>query len=171
MRRAPWKIVPRIYREIIVRSRPYYLLSIWLRKNPPNKKSFTIKQVADELGISRIGAQAALSKYREHSKIFVKYVPFPKPLTRGVQQWSHALDRLHSYGFFMVNPREYHSKHWVEPTFRQFEDYNARYFGEAIHRGKYRLQDAVAFSLAIDGLDVRKELAATYRKQTMLESF
>ena len=71
----------------------------------------------------------------------------------------------------MISPRDYLSRHWVEPTFRQFEDYNARYFGEAVHRAQYRLQDAMDFSMMIDGIDIRKELETTLKKRGMLEGF
>jgi len=155
----------------VVRSRSYYLLSIWLRRNPPNEQAFTIRQLAEEFDLGEMAVRQTLNKYRTHSKLFLKYIPIPDRLKNPEEEWNWAIERLHRQGFFMISPQEYLSKYWVEPSFRQFEDYNARYFGEAVHRAQYRLTDAVDFSLMIDGIDIRRELEATLKKRAMLESF
>ncbi len=171
VRRAPWSGVPAELREITVRSRAYYLLSMRLRKYPPNKQAFTVKQLAEEFGVNPMYMFQTLNNYRNHSKIFLKYIRVPQAIQKPAEEWNWAIERLHRRGFFMICPQQYHSKHWVEPSFRQFEDYNARYFGEGIHRIEYRLRDAITFSMAIDGMDVRKELEATLKKRALLESF
>jgi hypothetical protein len=144
---------------------------MWLRKTPPNEEAFTIKQLAEEFDMGVMAVRQAMGKYRTHSKLFLKYIPIPDRFKTPAEEWDWALDRLHRQGFFMISPRGYLSKWWGEPTFRQFEDYNARYFGEAVHRAQYRLTDAMDFSMMIDGIDIRKELEATLKKRAMLESF
>ncbi len=170
VRRAPWSRVPAILREITVRTRSYYLLSTWLRNNPPNEEAFRIKQLAEDFDLGEMTMRQTLNRYRAHSKLFLKYIPIPNRFKNPAEEWNWAIQRLHHDGFFMINPREYLSKFWVEPSFRQFEDYNTRYFGEAVHRAQYRLEDAVTFSMAIDGIDIRRELEVTLRKRAMLES-
>jgi hypothetical protein len=170
IRRAPWSRVPPLFRRITVNSRVYYLLSMWLRSHPPHTTPFTVKQLANEFAVNTMYMFQTLNKYRHHSKLFLKYIPIPSTIRKSTDEWNHAIRRLHDDGFFMISPEKYHSKYWVEPTFRQFEDYNARYFGEGIHRVQYRLEDAVTFSMAIDGIDIKKELAATLTKRAMLES-
>lgn len=159
-------------REIVRPSPTYYHATQWLRKHPPNEEQFTIRHLAADIGFGIGSVRIALRKYRNDSKVFLKYIPIPSRIKGAEEEWNWAINELHKrQGCFMVQPDQYHSSNWGEPTFRQFEDYNVRYFGEGLHRIQYRLQDAIDYNLTIDGINIRKELSENLKKQAMLSDY
>lgn len=170
VREAPWPHVPRSLQKIHRTNRFYYLLTIWLRNNPPNEKTYTLRQLSEEFDVSVGYIRFIVCDYRLDGKIFLKYIPKPKGIDGAEQEWKWAIDQLHKQGFFLVNPVQYLSPSWGEPTLRQFEDYTTRYYREAVHRAVYRLRDAIDYSLQIDGIDIRKELGEELRKKALIES-
>jgi hypothetical protein len=108
-------------------------------------------------------------KYFFDSKFFLAKIIIPDEIVRDEKTWEWAIKELYKEGFYMVQPLAYHSGLWGEPSFRQFEDYDANYLREAFNRAFYRLQDGATFGLTFDGLNIRKELDYIKGRQKMLE--
>jgi hypothetical protein len=168
VRRNPWSNVPTNLREIRRQNTYYYLLSIWLRNHPPTKKHFTLNQLSEEFSVSVGYIRSIVNDYRLDGKMFLRFLP--KPSGTPQAQWNYAIGQLHRDGFYFVNPIQYLTSSWGEPSFRQYEDYINRYFGEAVQRAINRLDDALEFSMAIDGIDIRKELGEQLTKKALVQS-
>lgn len=167
-REYPWSIVPPIERRIVRRSRIHWLLTRYLRENPPTKQSFRIKNLAEEFGCSWMSLYQNLRTYSNDSKRFLKYIPVPIKIAEEEKSWEYAVEKLHEQGFYFVQPLEYHTGNWGEPTFAAFEEYDTRYLKEAFNRVFYRIRDAKDFNLKLDGIDVRKELKYVQKRLDML---
>lgn len=170
VRSHPWSGVPSSLQNINRTSFLYYRLTQWLRKNPPNKKTFTLEQLSSKFNTYTGYVRHVVNEYRLDAKIFLKYIPKPTSLKSPEKEYNWAIDQLHKQGFFLVNPLQYHSKWWGEPSFHQFADYTYRYYKEAVHRAIYRLEDALYLSLPIDGIDIRKELTHQLHRKAIVES-
>lgn len=153
--------------------RAYIQLYFWLQEHPPNKIAFTIAQVADALDISQGMAYQVLRQYRMDSKLFLKYeceyLLKTHPELSDEALWNEALASLHKQGRYFISPRLYLDSHWVEPTFYEFETYNATYFGQNARSLAYRITDAIDFSMAIDGINLRDALIEVRELIAMLE--
>lgn len=168
-RRYPWDTVPVRLRVKKRTSRLYYLLTMYLRENPPDITPFRIRTLMDEFGTSYASMYQTVRNYFFDSKYFLGNIIIPFEIERDEKTWEWAIEELHKEGFYMIQPLAYHSGLWGEPSFRQFEDYDANYLREAFNRAMNRLQDGVTFGLTFDGLNVRKELEYIKRRQEMLE--
>lgn len=168
LRRQPWVGVPSNLREIRRQNTVYYLLSIRLRSHPPNVEQFTLNQLGKEFGASVGYVRSIVNEYRFDSKIFLRFIP--KPSGTPQAQWNYAIGELHKNGFYFVNPMQYLGSLWGEPSFGEYEDYISRYFGEAVQRAINRLDDALNFSMAIDGIDIRRELGEQLTKKALVQS-
>ena len=169
IRRYPWQTVP--YRRQTKRrtSRYYYLLTLYLRENPPDEVPFRIRELVDQFGASYPSMYQTARNYHFDSKFYLARIPISTDIQGSDREWEWAIQELHRDGFYMIQPLAYHSGFWGEPSFRQFEDYDTRYIREAFNRVFYRLQDAVDFGLTLDGLDVRRELEYVQQRRRMLE--
>lgn len=168
VRRNPWSTVPSNLREIRRQNTIYYLLSVWLRNHPPSEEQFTLRQLSGEFSASIGYVRLIVNEYRLDSKMFLRFIP--KRGDTSQVQWDYSMSQLRREGFYLINPIQYLSESWGEPTFRQYEDYTNRYFGEAVQRAINRLDDALDFSMAIDGIDIRKELGEQLTKKALVQS-
>lgn len=141
-------------KDSVQANRLLYLLIVHFRKHPPNKKSFTVRELAERFGVPRSAMYSALSKYRENSRMFLKAIPVPPKIKGEEESWNWALKKLHETGCFIVQPLTYHGKRWGEPTFRQYERYNTGYFKEGINRVIIRVEAARDFNLELPGLEI-----------------
>jgi len=171
IRRYPWRTVSGRRQSKRRSSRYYYLLTLYLRENPPDQTSFRIAELARQFGISYQLMYTTARNYHFDSKFFLSKIPIPINIQGSENEWAWAIEQLHQDGFYLIQPLEYHSGWWGEPSFRQFEDYDNLYLKEAFNRALNRLQDAVDFGLTLDGLDVRKELEYIQERQRRLENF
>ena len=169
-RSYPWNTVPSEKQTKIRRSRFYYLLTIYLRENPPDTVSFRIKILAEEFGASYMSMYQTARNYHFDSKYFLARIPIPSDIQGSEHEWEWAINQLHSVGFYFIQPLYFKRGWWGEPTFRQFEDYDTLYIREAFNRVLLRLQNAKDFGLTFDGLDIRKELDYAEERRRMLRS-
>lgn len=169
MRICPWKGVPQEWQLKVRRGRNYYLLTIYLREYPPNEERFKISDLAEMYDSSYAAIYMAASQYRMDSLAFMKYVPLPSEIKEPPKAWKWAIDNLHNDGFYLINPSKYHNGWWEEPSFRQFEDYTARYAEEGYQRIVNRMIVARDFGLKIDKIDIRGELGYAGTRKLMLE--
>jgi hypothetical protein len=168
-RDCPWDEVPEPDRHIRRTGRCYYLLTMYLRRHPPDEESFRIKTLMQEFETEYQNTYQTIRQYSNDSKRFLKYVPIPTIIEQEEKTWEYAIKQLHEYGYYFVLPKSHHSGEWVEPSFRQFETYDLDNFREALNRAINRLQDGEDFGLTFDGLNIRKELAYTRQRREMLE--
>src|SRR3989304_8372053 len=168
-RRYPWDTVPKWERVQKRTGRYYYLLTMYLRRNPPDETPFRLKTLIEEFDTSYANVYQTVRSYFFDSKKFLARIIIPDAIVRDEKTWEYAIKELHKEGFYMIEPLAYHSGLWGEPSFRQFEDYDNNYLREAFNRAFYRLQDGATFGLTFDGLNVRKELEYIKKRQKMLE--
>lgn len=169
IRRYPWKTVPKWQQVKRRTSRNYYLLTVYLRKNPPDETPFRLRTLMDKFGATYPSMYQTARAYLFDSKFFLGNIIIPDEIVMDEKTWEWAIMQLHREGFYMIQPLAYHSGLWGEPSFRQFEDYDYQYLKEAFNRALYRLQDGATFGLTFDGINIRKELAYVEQKRRMLE--
>lgn len=169
-RSYPWSTVPSHKRVVKRKSRYYYLLTLHLRENPPEQKSFRIRELADRFGATRQAMYQTARNYHFDSKYFLARIPIPLEIKGNEKEWEWVIEQLHKTGFYFIQPLSYQSRWWGEPSFRQFEDYSTMHIREAFNRALLRLQDAEDFGLTLDGLDIRKELDYIKERKRLLMS-
>jgi len=167
-RNCPWENVPKNLRTTRRCSRYYYLLTIYLRKHPPNIQSFRIRDLANDFDTEYYNVYQTIRAYSNDSKRFLSYVHIPTTV-RDENSWQYAIGKLHKDGFYFVLPKSHHSGEWVEPSFRQFESYDHDVLREALNRAITRLRDGQDFGLTFDGLNIRQELDYIEKRRKMLE--
>jgi hypothetical protein len=169
IRRYPWDSVPK-WKQLQRRTgRNYYLLTMFLRRNPPDETPFRLKTLMKEFGADYPNVYQTTRQYFFDSKYFLGKIIIPNEIERDEKTWEWAIDQLHKEGFYLPQPLAYHSGLWGEPSFRQFENYDEQYLREAFNRCLNRLQDGAIFGLTFDGLNIAKELEYVKRRQRMLE--
>jgi hypothetical protein len=168
-RRYPWDTVPKWKQVKKRRSRLYYLLTMHLRRNPPDTIPFRIRTLRDEFETDYLNMYQTARAYLFDSKYFLANILIPFEIERDEKTWEWAIEQLHKEGFYMTQPLAYHSGLWGEPSFRQFEAYGYDNLREAFNRAINRLQDGATFGLTYDGLNVRKELEYVKKRREMIE--
>src|SRR5271157_4722537 len=144
-RKYPWNTVP-AWKQLQKRTcRNYYLLTMFLRANPPDVTPFRIKTLMKNFGTDYSNLYQTIRRYFFDSKFFLARIIIPENVVRDEKTWVWAIKELHKEGFYMIQPLAYHSGFWGEPSFRQFENYDEKYLREAFNRALYRLQDGAIF--------------------------
>lgn len=151
------------------RGLPYRQLALYLRNYPPNESSFTLNHLSEELDFDIVIIRNTVNKYRADSLTDMYLCEIPTSIVDEEESYNYALEQLHTTGLFLINPKSKFSGEWIEPTFRQFEDYNNEMLDVGFSWVKHRLEIAIQHRLEIPGIpDIRKFLMETLGRKRLL---
>lgn len=160
----------KVTKSIKRRGKVYYGITQFLRENPPTEKTFTIKQIAKEIGTSKQTVYLTLRNCynRDNSNVLCNIM-----LENGADEEAYdtAMDYLHEQGFYYVRPINRSSGLWKEPSYYEEETYLIKRTVEHLKCLAENIEEARALGYELGTINSGRELEHIRHTQKMLESF